>query len=208
MTDKDLIKEYKETYKTCSKNPTEKAKKIYINTFNAFDTKLNNDLTEYIEKLDKRPKDLNDEIERLGKIIDAVTYRLSLRNKMIKDYTRLMKYKPKKLKPIPLEDKLERLENNKKNLKSAKSIITELIISGKQIREYKKRKGFFEKKVASKIEELIPKRVKLIDLLRKSPEIMDDLYVFAIKAPFNEENGYINYLIVKSDPKNMIEKEN
>ena len=129
-------------------------------------------------------------------------------NKMIKDYTRLMKYKPKKLKPIPLEDKLERLENNKKNLKSAKSIITELIISGKQIREYKKRKGFFEKKVASKIEELIPKRVKLIDLLRKSPEIMDDLYVFAIKAPFNEENGYINYLIVKSDPKNMIKKEN
>ena len=44
MTDKELIKNYKDTYKAVTKKSTEKGKKIYINAFDAFDKKLNKDL--------------------------------------------------------------------------------------------------------------------------------------------------------------------
>ena len=201
MTDKELIKNYKDTYKAVTKKSTEKGKKIYINAFDAFDKKLNKDLDSYIKEINVRPANIDAEIIRIKKVINALHYRLDVRKKMLDDYVKVQK--------IPLENEYDRLKESLNNLTKAKDIIRELIISGKEIRRIKKNNSVFKKQnnMNKKIDSLIKKRIKLIELLKKAPDIMDDLYKFAIKAPFNEENGYINYLIVKSGMKGKKENE-
>ena len=206
MTDKELIKNYKDTFKVAKDNPTEKAKKIYVNAFNAFDKKLNKDLEAYMESLSVRPISIQMEVSRIKKVLNALRYRLDVRDKMIKDYKQILGYKPKKITKIPFEKDYDKLKSTLNNLIKADSIIMDLIISGKEIRKIKRTNTMFknEKTAKLKIDKLIKKRVELIDLLKNSPEIMDDLYDFAVKASFNEVNGYINYLIVKSDPKGRL----
>ena len=168
MTDKELIKNYKETYKVVAKKPTEKAKKIYLNAFNAFDRKLNKDLDEYLKELDVRPKSLDSEITRIKKVLNALHYRLDVRNKMIDDYKSILGYKPKKLSKISAEKDYEKFKNMLKNLTTAKDIIRDLIISGKEIRKMKSNSAVFKNKkgIQAKIDSLIEKRVKLINLLK------------------------------------------
>lgn len=209
MTDKELIKNYKDTFKMAKESQSEKAKKIYVNAFNAFDKKLNKDLDAYITSLNTRPVAIQMEITRIKKVLNALRYRLDVRDKMVSDYKQILGYKPKKLTKIPIEKEYTNLKSTLSNLTKADGIIKDLIISGKEIRKIKRSNTVFknEKAAKAKIDKLIKRRVELIDLLKKSPEIMDDLYDFAIKAPFNEENGYINYLIVKSDPKGILKKD-
>lgn len=209
MKEKDLIKNYKDAFKACKEKPTEQNKNVYINAFNAFDSKLNKDLTEYLDKCKEKSRTLKEESHRIERVIDAVNYRKSLREKMIKDYSSLMNYKPKKLSKIPLEHKLGEIKSYKQSIDDLAVIIKELITSGKQIREFKNKKSVFvaDSKTIKKIEVLTQTRVKLINLLKNNPKLMNDLYLYAVRAPYSNENGYINYLLIKSDPKNILSKD-
>jgi len=210
MKEKDLIKDYKDTFKKCKENPNEQNKKVYINAFNAFDTKLNKDLSEYLNKCKQKTRTLKEEASRIQKVIDSINYRKSLREKMIKDYASLMNYKPKNLPKIPLEHKLDEISSYKTNIEDLAVIIKELISSGKQIREFKDKKSVFtsDTKTIKKVDTLTKTRVKLINLLKNNPSLMDDLYLYAVRAPYSSENGYINYLLIKSDPKKILTEDN
>ena len=208
MKEKDLLKVYKKAYKDCRENPSEEKKKVFINAFNAFDIKLNKDLTDFLDKCKQKTRTLDEEKVRIQKVLDSVNYRKKLRERMIEDYKNLMNYKPKKMPKIPLNHKLDEIESYKKNIEDLSVIIKELISSGKQIRAYKNKKSVFtiDDKTNKKIDILIGTRTKLINLLKNNPKLMNDLYLYAVRAPYSNENGYINYLLIKSDPKNVLKK--
>lgn len=207
MNNKNIIKGYEQICALLKNDKSEEVKQKYIIIFKELDLQLNNQLTKIIEDLSYTGKTLKDEIKRVESIIAALKYRRNFREKMAEEYLKLIGYKPIEL----LEIKELEFENDyiayKQNLSEGLSIITELMKTGKKVNELKQqasKKSKNKTQLLKEADKLQQDRSAKIELLKQNEEVVNDLYDYCITAPFNEENAYIQYILIKINPKSTL----
>lgn len=205
---KNIIKKYEQIFNIVKLNNNEENKQRYIIIFNQLDLQLNNQLTKVIENLSFTGKTLRQEIKRIEAILNALRSRHTYRNNMVQDYISVIGYAPQELLEI------KEFENEKKyieygtNLQDGYKVISELMLSGKKINELRlqaKKKGKKNKALLNQeADKLQEERDTKIERLKNNESVINDLYDYCINAPFNELNAYIQYILIKINPKSTL----
>ena len=203
MNNSEIIKKYDQICASLDKDNSETNKQQYLIIFKELDIQLNKSFQTKMEQLSYSAKSLKEEIRRVDTILKIISNRIKARNKMISDHHKYIGYDPLELEGI---DGIER-ENDYKlylsNLEKSNAIITELIRCGKKLKTLKiqleksaKRQPSIEEEI-SKIQKY---RASKMNELKSDAEALEDLYNYCLTAPFNEENAYIEYILIKLNP--------
>jgi hypothetical protein len=207
MNNKAIIKSYEEACNLLKKDKSEDAKQKFLIIFKELDLQLNKELEERIEKLEATAPNLREEINRIEGILSLIKYRCESRTKMVNDYKMYIGYEPVDLVEVPhLEDEKDYVAY-KTNLIVANEIVTDLIKSGKRVsslKEQLKKRGKNKIQIQKEIEELQNERGEKLETLKTNSGVLDDLYDYCLTAPFNEENAYIEYLMIKLNPSGIL----
>jgi hypothetical protein len=207
MNNKAIIKSYEEACNLLKKDKSEDAKQKFLIIFKELDLQLNKELEERIEKLEATAPNLREEINRIEGILSLIKYRCESRTKMVNDYKMYIGYEPVDLVEVPhLEDEKDYVAY-KTNLIVANEIVTDLIKSGKRVsalKEQLKKRGKNKIQIQKEIEELQNERGEKLEALKSNSGVLDDLYDYCLTAPFNEENAYIEYLMIKLNPSGIL----
>ncbi len=207
MNNKSIIKNYEQTCALLSKDKSEEAKQRFLIIFKELDLQLNKDLASNIEKLSYTASNLREEIRRIEAILSYLSYRREVREKMTNDYRSIIGYNPKDLEEIPHIDDEKDYVAYKTNLIVANEIISSLIKSGKRVSDLKKqlsKRGKKKEEIEKSIESIQKSRSEKLEELRSNTEVLNDLYDYCITAPFNEENAYIQYIMIKMNPNGVL----
>ena len=207
MNNKSIIKNYEQTCALLSKDKSEEAKQRFLIIFKELDLQLNKDLANNIEKLSYTASNLREEIRRIEAILSYLSYRREVREKMTNDYRSIIGYNPKDLEEIPHIDDEKDYVAYKTNLIVANEIISSLIKSGKRVSDLKKqfsKRGKKKEEIEKSIESIQKSRSEKLEELRSNTEVLNDLYDYCITAPFNEENAYIQYIMIKMNPNGVL----
>lgn len=209
MDNRNIIKNYNDTVKTCKKDKSEEKKQQFIIIFNELDLQLNKELSRIVKSKDNKSTSLEEEIDKLETIIRAIEYRENFRENMVNDYKKIIGYKPKKLNVIPYTK--DEYEKELEKYRFGYEIIEDVMKKGLSVTNLKetlskKKRG--KKKIEDNIKKLQKERAISLDKLKNNQEVLDALYNFTISAPFSEENSYIEYLLIKiNEPTNEEEEK-
>lgn len=207
MNNREIIKSYEQLCSTLRVNSSEEMKQQFLILFKELEIQLNKSFDENMEILSYTSKSLREEMRRIDNILSLIKSRKEFRNNMINDHRKYIGYDPLDLKEIKVFDEIENYKAYKNNLKIAFEIITGLIKSDRKLKALRSQIGRNPKNanyLQKEIDRIIELRTNQIEDLKTKTEVMDDLYNYGLTAPFNEENAYINYLLIKLNSKNKI----
>ncbi len=205
MNYKNLIKSYEQICQSLKTDKSEENKQKFMMLFKELDIQLNKDFDEKMENLSKTAPNLREEIKRVESILSLIQNRKELRNSMIDDFNAFLGYLPQDLEEVSsLEDEKDYVAY-KTNLIVANEIVLDLIKSGKKVSTLKnsltKKRGKNKEKLQTEIESLQKERSEKLEALKTNEKVLADLYDYCLTAPFNEENAYIEYIMIKINPK-------
>lgn len=204
MNNKNIIKSYEQVCDTLKRDKSEETKQRYLIIFKELDLQLTKEFESRIETLSVTAPNLREEIKRIESILSLINYRREFRNKMIEDYTNLIGYKPVDLDELPQLDDEADYVAYKTNLIVANEIILDLIKSGKKVGTLKNQLNKRSKnkaEIQKNIDAIQTERSEKLEALKSNEAVLDDLYDYCLTAPFNEENAYIQYIMIKLNPK-------
>lgn len=201
MDNRNIIKRYQQVCAELKTDKSEDAKQKYLIIFKELDLQLNNELETGIERNSYTGSTLRDEIKRIEAILSMLKYRREFRSKMTDEYVRFIGYNPIDLEELPhMEDEPDYVAY-KTNLIIANEIMSDLIKSSKRVNSLKNSITKKNKtKLLKELEALQDERSSKLQSLKDNKEVLDDLYDYCITAPFNDENAYIQYLLIKISP--------
>ena len=207
MSNKEIIRSYEQICGTLKQKNTEDVKQQYLILFKELEIQLNKSFDEKIEQLSYTAKNLREEIKRVDVILSLIKNRREFRNRMISDHRKFLGYDPLELNEIDLFNQVEDFEAYKNNLIKANQIIINLIRSGKKLKTYKSQLERNPKNASylnDEIAKLQRTRLAQVEELKSSGDVLEDLYNYCLTAPFNEENAYIEYILIKINPKSEL----
>lgn len=200
---KDLLKSYEQMVLNLKRDSSEEYKQQYLMLFKELELQLNKTFYDSINSLENTGKNLKEEIRRVDLIIKTIMNRQDYRKRMIKEHKELLGYEPLDLVVLEELDQVDAYNEYKNNLMTANNILVELIRSGKRLKSLEaqilrnpKNYDF----IKAEIKALKKSRNDTLASLKNNKSVLEDLYNFALTAPYNEENAYINYLIIKIKP--------
>lgn len=207
MSNKEIIRAYEEACKTLKKNINEENKQKFIIVFKELEVQLSRSFDVKMEQLSYTAKNVREEIARIDVILNLISNRREFRNRMINDYVKYIGYEPVMLEEInALNDEADYVAY-RTNLIIANEIILDLLSSGKKLNSLKKAYAKKPKNMAEiekEIKILQESRKEKLEELKNSENVLEDLYNYCLTAPFNEENAYIEYILIKVNPKSKL----
>lgn len=207
MSNKDIIKSYEQICSSLKQNKNEEIKQQFLIIFKELELQLNKTFNQKIDQLSYTAKNLREEIRRIDVILSLIKNRKEFRNRMIQDHRKYIGYDPLELDTIELFDQVNDFETYKNNLVKANDLVVGLIRTGKKLKTLKsqlERNPKNSSYLNAEIAKLQALRVKQIEELKSNTEVMDDLYSYCLTAPFNKENAYIEYLMIKTNQKSEL----
>lgn len=207
MSNKEIIRSYEQICGVLKQNNTEDTKQQFLILFKELEIQLNKSFNEKIDQLSYTAKNLREEIRRVDVILSLIKNRQEFRNRMINDHRRFLGYDPLELDDIEIFKQVKDFEAYKNNLVKANEIMVNLIRTGKKLRSYKNqlernpKNAIYLNKEIAKLQQT---RLQKIEDLKNNSEVIDDLYSYCLTAPFNEENAYIEYILIKINPKSEL----
>lgn len=207
MSNKEIIRAYEDAVKALKKDKTEDNKQKFLIMFKELELQLTKSFDTKMEQLSYTAKSIRDEIKRVEVILSLINNRREFRNRMVSDYTKFIGYEPVDLDSLMVLDEESDYVAYRTNLIVANEIILDLIKSGKRLQFLKKsveKKNRNKSQIESEIKELQDYRKDKFDELRSNGNVIEDLYNYCLTAPFNEENAYIEYILIKINPKSEL----
>ena len=207
MNNKSIIKNYEQLCTTLKTDTSEETKQRYLILFKELDLQLTKEFEMRLEKMGTTASNLREEIKRIENILSLIKYRSEFRTRMVEDYTKFLGYKPVDLDELtPLDDEADYVAY-KTNLIVANEIILDLIKSGKKVGSLKNqlnKRGKNKAEIQKNIDAIQTERGEKLEALRANEAVLNDLYDYCLTAPFNEENAYIQYIMIKINPKGVL----
>lgn len=207
MSNKEIIKSYEQTCNILKQNNTEDTKQQYLIIFKELEIQLSKSFSEKLEQLSYTAKNLREEIRRVDAILALIKNRREFRTRMISDHRKYIGYDPLDLEPIEIFEQVDDYESYKNNLIKADKIIIDLLRSEKKLKSFNAQLERNPKNadyLNAEIYKLQHLRDELIEKLKSNSDILDDLYNYCLTAPFNEENAYLEYILIKINPKSEL----
>ena len=207
MSNKEIIKSYEQICGVLKQNNSEENKQQYLILFKELEIQLNKSFNGKLEQLSYTAKNMREEIRRIDVILSLIKNRQEFRTRMIKDHRKYIGYDPLELDEIEIFDQVGDYESYKNNLVKANQIIVNLIRSGKKLKSLKSQLERNPKNadyLNVEISNLQKIRTEQIEELKKDADVLEDLYNYCLTAPFNEENAYIEYILIKLNPKSEL----
>ena len=207
MSNKEIIRAYEDAVKALKKDKTEDNKQKFLIMFKELELQLTKSFDTKMEQLSYTAKSIRDEIKRVEVILSLINNRREFRNRMVSDYTKFIGYEPVDLDSLMVLDEESDYVAYRTNLIVANEIILDLIKSGKRLQFLKKsveKKNRNKSQIESEIKRLQDYRKDKFDELRSNGNVIEDLYNYCLTAPFNEENAYIEYILIKINPKSEL----
>lgn len=207
MSNKEIIRAYEDAVKALKKDKTEDNKQKFLIMFKELELQLTKSFDTKMEQLSYTAKSIRDEIKRVEVILSLINNRREFRNRMVSDYIKFIGYEPVDLDSLMVLDEESDYVAYRTNLIVANEIILDLIKSGKRLQFLKKsveKKNRNKSQIESEIKRLQDYRKDKFDELRSNGNVIEDLYNYCLTAPFNEENAYIEYILIKINPKSEL----
>lgn len=204
MNIKNIIKSYEQICQIIKNDKSEDTKQRFIILFRELDLQLNNDFEEKLDKYSSTAPNLREEIKRVERILSLMDNRKEFRNSMVDDFKTFIGYAPADMLEIPALESEKDYVAYKTNLIVGNEIVLDLIKSGKKVAQLKnqlKRSRKNKKQIEENINEIQKDRSAKLEALKSNEEVLNDLYTYCLTAPFNEENAYIEYIMIKINPK-------
>lgn len=207
MNNKDIIRSYEQICSSLKSDKSEENKQRYLILFKELEIQLSRSFEEKMELLSYTARSLKEEIKRVDSIISLFTYRREFRARMIRDHKNYIGYEPLELEPLEVLSHEDDYRQYRDNLITADRIITGLIKSGKRLKTLNaslERNPRNKNVINSEIKEIQDARTKDLESLKNDKEVLEDLYNYCLTAPFNEENAYIEYIMIKMNPRSEL----
>ena len=207
MDNKEILKSYEQICSMLKQNKTEEVKQQFLILFKELEIQLNKTFDEKMEQLSYTARNLREEIKRIDVIMSLIKNRREFRTRMISDHKKFLGYEPLELDEIEAFEQIEDFMQYKQNLMDANKIMIDLIKSGKKLkglRSQLERNPKNSNYINTEIEKISRARTELFDILKNNEAVLEDIYSYCLTAPFNEENAYIEYILIKLNPKSEL----
>lgn len=206
MNNKNIIKNYEQVCSLLRNDKTEETKQRFLIIFKELDIQLTKEFKAKLESLSETAPTIKMEVARIEEILSAIKERKNLQERMLEDYIHYLGYKPVDMEIIPeLEDEADYIAY-RANLIVANEIISDLIKSGKRVNSLKANLAKKKNKdgLEAEIDSIQKDRAEKLETLKSNEAVLNDLYEYCLTAPFNEENAYIEYILIKINPRGTL----
>ena len=206
MDSKNLIKAYEQLCVKVKKDNNEENKQRYLMLFNELDSKLDKTFDEKMEQLSYSARNILEEIKRVELILEIIKIRRQDRNRMVRDYTKIIGYAPKDLDNLLFLDSEADYVAYRTNLIVANEMIVDLIKIDRQLNALQKDllKKRNKKDIKNKILKLEQEQSEKFEELKNNKNVVEDLYNYCLTAPYSVGNAYIEYVLIKLLPRTKL----